>query len=102
MTNIILIDLRGACKIRVDGAPRMFAESLSRRLARHGVHYGWVVIAVTFVCGLTTAGAVGLPGAFIRPLTDEFGWDTAQISGALAIRFLLFGLMAPFSAALIE
>jgi MFS family permease len=80
----------------------MIAQRLAERLARRGVHYGWIVIAVTFLTGLTTAGAVGLPGAFIRPLGAEFGWDTAQISGALAIRFLLFGLMAPFSAAMIE
>jgi MFS family permease len=55
----------------------------------------------TFLTSLTTAGAVGLPGAFILPLSKEFGWDAAQISGALAIRFALFGLMAPFAAALI-
>jgi MFS family permease len=80
----------------------MIAQRLADRLNRRGVHYGWVVIATTFFTGLVTAGAVGLPGAFIRPLGGEFGWDTAQISGALAVRFLLFGLMAPFSAALIE
>jgi sugar phosphate permease len=43
-----------------------------------------------------------VPGALILPLTKEFGWNTAQISSALAIRLVLFGLMAPFAAALIE
>jgi sugar phosphate permease len=80
----------------------MFAQRLSRLLARHGVHYGWVVAAVTFVTALTTAGAVGLPGALILPLGTEFGWDTAEISSALALRFVLFGAMAPLAAALIE
>ena len=80
----------------------MFANALARRLSRHGIHYGWVIIAVTFLTALTTAGAVGVPGALILPLTKEFGWDTAQISSALAIRLVLFGLMAPFAAALIE
>jgi predicted MFS family arabinose efflux permease len=32
----------------------------------------------------------------------EFGWQNAEISSALGIRFLLFGLMAPFAAALIN
>ncbi len=79
----------------------MFAQALAQRLSRHGVHYGWIIIAVTFLTALTTAGAVGVPGALILPLTKEFGWDTAQISSALAIRLVLFGLMAPFAAALI-
>jgi sugar phosphate permease len=79
----------------------MLSRPLSEFLTRHGVHYAWVVLAVTFVTALTTAGAVGIPGALILPLTQEFGWDTAQISSALAIRLLLFGLMAPFAAALL-
>src|SRR5437764_15233418 len=80
----------------------MLAQRLAAFLARHGIHYAWVVVAVTFLIALTTAGAVGIPGALILPLGREFGWDTAQISSALALRLLLFGLMAPFAAALIE
>lgn len=79
----------------------MLSRPLSGILTKYGVHYAWVVLGVTFVTALTTAGAVGIPGALILPLTHEFGWDTAQISSALAIRLLLFGLMAPFAAALI-
>lgn len=80
----------------------MLSIRLSGALAARGWHYGWVAVAVTFVTSLTTAGAVGLPGAFILPLSKEFGWDASQISSALAVRFVLFGLMAPFAAALIE
>jgi sugar phosphate permease len=80
----------------------MFAQALAQRLSRNNIHYGWVVIAITFLTALTTAGAVGVPGALILPLTKEFGWNTAEISSALAIRLVLFGLMAPFAAALIE
>ncbi|HEX3862054.1 MAG TPA: MFS transporter [Stellaceae bacterium] len=80
----------------------MLAQTLAGLLARRGIHYAWVVAAVTFLVALTTAGAVGIPSALILPLGREFGWDTAQISSALAIRLLLFGLMAPFAAALIE
>ena len=39
---------------------------------------------------------------FLLPVQREFGWDTASISGALALRLLLFGLMAPFAAALLQ
>lgn len=74
---------------------------LARLLARSGIHYGWVVAAVTFLTMLVTAGAVGAPGVLILPLQREFGWDNATISAALSLRLMLFGLMAPFAAALI-
>ncbi|GGC80946.1 MFS transporter [Chelatococcus reniformis] len=80
----------------------MVARVTARTLSRRGVHYGWVIVAVTFLTSLSTAGAVGLAGVFIAPLAKEFGWDTASISSAFAIRLLLFGLMAPFAAAFME
>ena len=48
---------------------------------------------------LVTAGAMGAPGVFIVPLQEEFGWQAAEISSALAIRLALFGLLGPFAAA---
>jgi len=80
----------------------MLAQALADRLAKRGIHYGWVIVAVTFLTTLTTAGAMGLPGALILPLSREFGWDVAQISSAIAVRLVLFGLMAPVAAALME
>ncbi|WP_339454560.1 MFS transporter, partial [Pseudomonas sp. EA_5y_Pfl2_R50] len=64
--------------------------------------YGWVMVGVTFLASLISAGTVGAPGVFIVPLQKEFGWSTAEISSALSIRFVLFGLMAPFAAALLN
>src|ERR1700760_1596260 len=75
---------------------------LSSALARHNIHYGWVMVGVTFLTALVSAGTVGAPGVFIVPLQKEFGWTTAEISSALSIRFILFGLMAPFAAALMN
>jgi MFS family permease len=80
----------------------MLADIVAKRLARLNIHYGWVIVAVTFVTLLTSAGAMGLPGALILPLNQEFHWDVGSISSALALRLALFGLMGPFSAALIE
>jgi MFS family permease len=77
----------------------MVSNALAALLARRNIHYGWVIVAVTFVTMLVTAGAMGAPGVLIVPLEREFGWDNAQISSALAIRLLLFGLFAPFAAA---
>ncbi len=80
----------------------MISNWLSAALARRNIHYGWVMVGVTFLTALITAGTVGAPGVFIVPLQHEFGWTTAEISSALSIRFILFGLMAPFAAALLN
>src|SRR5260370_15110149 len=80
----------------------MISEWLSSALARKNIHCGWVMVGVTFLTALITAGTVGAPGVFIVPLQKEFGWSTAEISSALSIRFILFGLMAPFAAALLN
>ncbi len=80
----------------------MISVWLSSALARRNIHYGWVMVGVTFLTALVSAGAVGAPGVFIVPLQKEFGWTTAQISSALSVRFILFGLMAPFAAALMN
>ncbi|MDB5628822.1 MAG: major facilitator superfamily 1 [Tardiphaga sp.] len=80
----------------------MISDRLANALARRDIHYGWVMVGVTFLTALVSAGAVGAPGVFILPLQQEFGWTTAEISSALSIRLVLFGLMAPFAAALLN
>jgi len=80
----------------------MIAQTLSQRLQRRGIHYAWVIVALTFLTGLASSAALGLPGALLQPLSKEFGWGVDQISSALAVRFALFGLMGPFSAILME
>ena len=77
----------------------MVSSVLAASLSRRRIHYSWVILAVTFLTMLVMAGAVGAPGVFIKPLESEFGWDTAEISSALAVRFALFGLVGPFAAA---
>jgi MFS family permease len=80
----------------------MISNWLAASLQRRNIHYGWVMVAVTFFTALVSAGTVGAPGVFIVPLQHEFGWSTAEISSALSVRFILFGLMAPFAAALLN
>lgn len=80
----------------------MFSDQAARWLARRGVHYAWLIIAITFLTMLIMSAALGLPGAMLKPLGDEFGWTTEEISSPLAIRFALYGLMGPFAAVLIE
>jgi MFS family permease len=77
----------------------MASSRITTAFARRNIHYGWAVVAVTFITLLVTAAAMGTPGVMIVPLEREFGWSDAQISSALALRILLFGLLGPFAAA---
>jgi MFS family permease len=65
-------------------------------------HRAWGVAAVTFVAIIGAAGFRATPGVLIVPLQDEFGWSRSTISLAVSVNLLLFGLTAPFAAALME
>jgi MFS family permease len=69
---------------------------------RGRVHYAWLIVLVTFVTLITTAGFRATPGVLIVPLQDEFGWSRGTISLAVSIGLVLYGLASPFSAALME
>ncbi len=66
------------------------------------IHYAWVVAGVTFVVMLGAAGFRSAPSVMMVPLQDEFSWPRGEISLAVSINLLLFGLIAPFAAALLE
>ncbi|WP_211222728.1 MFS transporter [Paludibacterium yongneupense] len=76
--------------------------SVMARWARGRFHYGWIVLGVTFVVMLVTAGTRGAPSVMMVPLEREFGWSRGAISLALAINLALFGLMGPFAAAAMQ
>ncbi|HEY4175138.1 MAG TPA: MFS transporter [Rhodopila sp.] len=72
------------------------------RLFAGRVHYAWVVLVVMFVVILASVGVRATPGVLIVPLREAFGWNTAVISGAISLNILLFGLVGPFAAGLIQ
>ncbi len=70
--------------------------------ARFRFHYAWVVLGVTFLVMLITAGTRAAPSVMLVPLQRSFGWDLASISGALSLNLALFGLVGPFAAAAMQ
>lgn len=66
------------------------------------LHPAWTALVVTFLTLMATAGFRSAPSVLIVPLEDAFGWSRSQISFAIALNVLLFGLVAPFAAALME
>lgn len=79
----------------------MAPEPLPKLPARR-IHPAWWVAAVAFVALLAAAGFRAAPGALMVPLHDEFGWSTSVMSLAVSVNLLLFGLTAPFAAALMD
>ncbi|GAC1418648.1 MAG: MFS transporter [Candidatus Velthaea sp.] len=65
-------------------------------------HYAWIAAALAFLLLIAAAGVRSAPTMLIVPLQHDFGWSTATISIAIGINIVLFGLMGPFAAALME
>jgi MFS family permease len=77
--------------------PKLIARFFAGR-----VHYAWIVVAVMFAVILTSVGVRATPGVLIVPLQQAFGWNAAVVSGAISLNILLFGLVGPFAAGLIQ
>jgi sugar phosphate permease len=69
----------------------------SRRL-----HYAWIVLIVTFLALLTSAGIRTAPSIILKPLEFEFGWTRSETSFAVAISLFIFGFGAPLGGMLID
>lgn len=60
------------------------------------IFYGWWVVAACFV-SMAMAGGIGnlsFP-IFLKPLTEEFGWSRAQVSGGISAFMLAIAVTAP-------
>lgn len=73
----------------------MTAETRTRR-----IHPGWIVAGVAFLALVGAAGFRAAPSVLMLPLEEQFGWSRTELSLAVTVNLLLYGLMAPFAAAL--
>jgi sugar phosphate permease len=67
---------------------------------RGKVFYGWVIVAVTAIVLLATAGVRAAPGAFLVSMKGEASWSTASLSFAAAVGLIAYGLAGPISGRL--
>ncbi|MFF3491309.1 MFS transporter [Streptomyces sp. NPDC002795] len=76
-----------------------------RRRPHRRPHRAWAVAAVTFVTIVGAAAFASLPGLLIEPLHDPdtgFGWSRGTIGFAVSMNLALYGVTAPFAAALMD
>lgn len=71
-------------------------------MTRRRIHPAWIVAGVAFLALVGAAGFRSAPSALILPLETEFGWGRSELSIAVSVNILLYGLTAPFAAALME
>jgi sugar phosphate permease len=81
-------------------APANSATALTTRRPR--LHRAWWVAAVVLAALVAAAGFRSSTGALLEPLEAEFGWSRATTSGAVTANLVIYGLTAPFAAALME
>jgi MFS family permease len=65
-------------------------------------HPAWIVATVAFVALVGAASFRATPSVLLHPLHAEFGWPLATISLAVSVNLMLYGLTAPFAAALMD
>jgi sugar phosphate permease len=66
------------------------------------VHPAWLAAGVALVALVGAAGFRATPSVMLHPLHEEFGWPLATISAAVSVNLVLYGLTAPFAAALMD
>jgi len=65
-------------------------------------HWAWVVAPVSFVTLVGAAAFRSVPGVLMDPLHLEYGWSHGTIALAVSVNMMLFGLISPFAAALMD
>jgi MFS transporter, OFA family, oxalate/formate antiporter len=65
--------------------------------------YGWVILGCLCCAGFSRQGpAVATLSIFVEPLTREFGWSRAALSGAVSLGGVLAALTSPWIGPLVD
>jgi MFS family permease len=69
---------------------------------RRALHPAWVVAGVALIALIGAAGFRSAPGVLMLGMESEFGWSRGLLSVAVGVNLILYGLTAPFAAALMD
>jgi sugar phosphate permease len=65
-------------------------------VARLPFFYGWIILACACCAGFARQGpAVATLSIFVEPMTSEFGWSRAALSGAVSLGGIMAALASP-------
>jgi len=57
--------------------------------------YGWFIVGILFLISIVDGGFTYIFSAFLKPLSQEFGWTRAETAGAFSLYFLAAGFVLP-------
>ena len=66
------------------------------------VHYGWLIVGITFMALLISSGIRTAPSVMFKGLEAQFQWTRTDVSIAVMISLFAFGLGAPLGGSLID
>ncbi|WP_405911598.1 MFS transporter [Streptomyces sp. NBC_00963] len=69
---------------------------------RGRLHPAWPVAAVAALAIVAAGAFTTMAGLFTEPLHREFGWSHGEIGLAASVNMVVYGAVAPFSAALMD
>ena len=72
------------------------------RLAEDRIFFGWFVLGASLLVSFGVIGGQFSFGAFMKPMTEHFGWDRATLAGAFGVTFMLSGLLRPLAGYLAD
>lgn len=58
-----------------------------------GIHYGYIILALSFIINAVTSGIGSSFGVFLEPMLDELGWTRSSISLAFSLSTLVSGVI---------
>jgi predicted MFS family arabinose efflux permease len=61
------------------------------------IFYGWIVVGVTTVVLLVSAGVRSAPGVFLLPVQTSLGVDRTTVAFSVSLGLLLYGAAGPLS-----
>ncbi len=71
-------------------------------MTKRSFHYAWIILVVTFLALLISAGVRNATSVLFDPLEGDFGWDRASVSFAFAVSLFAFGFGAPLGGSLMD
>jgi MFS family permease len=64
--------------------------------------YGWVIVAVVAITMTIASGARFLFGVVLKPVSEQFGWDRAQLTGAVMASMIVISICQPLVGILVD
>lgn len=64
--------------------------------------YAWIIVAVVAIVMTIASGARFLFGVVLKPMSEEFGWDRAQLTGAVMVGMIVLSVCQPLVGILVD